>query len=81
MRRRDYTAVSSQAASNSVKTLELEVPDELASKIENAAKERGVSVGELLQTSIEETLLRDAQFDAAAHHVLRKNAELYRRLA
>jgi hypothetical protein len=64
-----------------VKTLEFEVPDELASKIENAAKERGVSVGELLQTSIEETLLRDAQFDAAAGHVLSKNAELYRRLA
>ncbi len=64
-----------------MKTLELEVPDELASKIENAAKERGVSVGELLQTSIVETLLRDAHFDAAARHVLHKNAELYRRLA
>ena len=64
-----------------MKTLELELPDEVASKIEDAARQRGVSVEELVQTSIEEKLLRDSRFDAAASFVLEKNAELYRRLA
>jgi hypothetical protein len=64
-----------------MKTLEIHVPDEIASKIENAAQQRGISVGELLQATFEEKLLRDAQFDAAARKVLEKNTELYRRLA
>jgi hypothetical protein len=61
--------------------LEFEVPDDVASKIESAAKARGVSVAELLQESVEEKLLRDSRFDAAARYVLQKNTELYRRLA
>ena len=41
----------------------------------------GVSVEELIQSSLEEKLARDAEFDRAARHVLAKNAELYGRLS
>jgi hypothetical protein len=64
-----------------VKTLELQVPEEIASRIEKAASDRGVSVAELLQASVEEKLARDGEFKEAAAAVLAKNAELYKRLA
>ena len=64
-----------------MKTLELHVPDETASKIEQAAQQRGISVEQLLQASVEEKIQRDAQFERAVGRVLEKNAELYRRLA
>ena len=64
-----------------MKTLEFHVPDETASKIEQAAQQRGISVEQLLQAGVEETIQRDAQFERAAGRVLEKNAELYRRLS
>lgn len=64
-----------------MKTLELQVPEEIASRIEKAANERGVSVAELLQASVEEKLAREDEFNRAAAAVLAKNAELYKRLA
>jgi DNA-binding transcriptional MocR family regulator len=64
-----------------MKTLELHVPDETASKIEQAAQQRGISVEQLLQVSVEEKIQRDAQFERAVSRVLEKNAELYRRLS
>jgi hypothetical protein len=64
-----------------MKTLELHVPDEIAGKIEAAANQRGVSVEQLVQSSVEEKLAREAEFEAAATTVLAKNAELYKRLA
>jgi hypothetical protein len=64
-----------------MKTLEIQVPDETASKIEQAAQQRGMSVEELLQASVEEKIERDAQFERAVGRVLEKNAELYRRLS
>jgi hypothetical protein len=64
-----------------MKTLELQVPEEIASRIEKAANERGVSVAELLQASVEEKLAREDEFNRAAAAVLAKNAELYERLA
>ena len=64
-----------------MKTLEIHVPDETASKIEQAAQQRGISVEQLLQTSVEEKIQRDAQFERAVGRVLEKNAELYRRLS
>jgi hypothetical protein len=63
-----------------MKTLELLVPEEVASRIERAAFDRGVSVEELVRTSVEEKLARDAEFEHATATVLAKNAELYRRL-
>lgn len=64
-----------------MKTLEIHVPDEVAAKIRAAAHSHGVSVEELLQSTIEEKLARDAAFEDAATRVLAKNAELYERLS
>jgi predicted transcriptional regulator len=64
-----------------MKTLEIHLSDEIASKIEQAADRLGVSVEQLLQASVEERIQRDAEFEKAAGRVLEKNAELYRRLA
>jgi hypothetical protein len=64
-----------------MKTLEIHVPDETASKIEQAVQQRGISVEQLLQASVEEKIQRDAQFERAAGPMLEKNAELYRRLS
>jgi hypothetical protein len=64
-----------------MKTLELLIPDDVASKIQQAASERGLSVEDLVRTSVEEKIARDAEFDVAAEAVLAANAELYKRLA
>ncbi|MBV9070898.1 MAG: DNA-binding protein [Acidobacteria bacterium] len=64
-----------------MKLLELNVPDEVASRIEEAAQLRGLTVEQLLQYSVEEKLQRDAEFSRAVDHVIEKNAELYRRLS
>jgi len=64
-----------------MKTLKIHVPDETASKIEQAAQQRGISVEQLLQASVEEKIQRDAQFERAVDRVLEKSAELYRRLS
>jgi len=64
-----------------MKTLEIHLPEEIASKIENAANDLGISIDQLLQASVEEKIERDAQFESAAGRVLEKNAELYRRLS
>ena len=63
-------------------TLRLDIPEEKAKALEDAARRLGVSVEDLLQATIDEALERfDADFERAARIVLDKNAELYRRLA
>lgn len=64
-----------------MKLLELHVPDEVASRIEEAAQVRGLTVEQLLQYSVEEKIQRDAEFNHAVDRVIEKNAELYRRLS
>ena len=64
-----------------MKTLEIHIPDEVATRVERAATEKGVSLDELVRLSLEEKLARDEQFEEAARHVLSKNAELYERLS
>ncbi|MEA2415715.1 MAG: hypothetical protein QOI58_2372 [Thermoanaerobaculia bacterium] len=64
-----------------MKTLEIHVADDIASKIARAADHLGISIDQLLQASVEEKIERDAQFERAAGRVLEKNAELYRRLS
>ena len=64
-----------------MKTLEIHVPDEIVSRIEVAAQEKGLSFDELIRLSVEEKLERDDEFEKAARRVLTKNAELYKRLA
>jgi len=64
-----------------VKLLKLHVPDEVASRIEEAARRRGLTVEQLLRCSVEEKIQRDAEFSQAVDRVIGKNAELYRRLS
>lgn len=64
-----------------MKTLEVHVPDDVATKIERVAAQNGVSVDELVRLSLEEKMARDDEFERAAKHVLSKNAELYHRLS
>ncbi|HEU4594444.1 MAG TPA: hypothetical protein VFS10_04680 [Pyrinomonadaceae bacterium] len=65
-----------------MKTLELNLPEPTATKLEEAAERLNLSPEELLLLSLEEKLAQlDAQFRSAADYVLEKNAELYKRLA
>jgi predicted HicB family RNase H-like nuclease len=61
--------------------VEVELPEDLASRAEQAAMAQGVSVEQLVRLSVEEKIQRDAQFEAAVGRVLEKNTELYRRLS
>jgi hypothetical protein len=65
-----------------MKTVEFELPDETANRLQDAAQKIGVSAEDLMRISVEEKLARlDESFQNAADHVLSKNAELYKRLA
>lgn len=64
-----------------MKTLELRIPEDVAARIEQAAQARGVSIEQLVESSVDEKIAREAAFDAASRAVLAKNAELYKRLA
>ena len=65
-----------------MESVTVNLPDQLASQIEEAAKKMGISPEEFIKAGIEEKLsLLDRDFHEAADHVLRKNAELYKRLA
>ena len=64
-----------------MKTVELQLPDDIAVKAEAIASKRGVTVEQLLRLSLDEKLARDADLEEAVREVLAENAELYRRLA
>lgn len=62
-------------------TLTFQVPDEQAERLNAAARDKGLEVEELLRQLADDFLARNEAFEAAAGYVLKKNAELYRRLA
>lgn len=63
-------------------TITLAISDDSALKLEELAKAAGVKPTELLRASVEEWLAHPrADFADVAAYVLKKNAELYRRLA
>jgi hypothetical protein len=65
-----------------MQTLGVELPDQSATKLRDAAQSLGVTPESLALISVEEMLARlDQDFVAAASYALDKNAELYRRLA
>lgn len=65
-----------------MKTITLQLPDDTVEEMDKAARSLGLSVEALVQASVEEKLDRlSMNVDEAAEHVLKKNAELYRRLA
>jgi antitoxin FitA len=60
----------------------INIPDEQLQKLQQLARDSQVSSEELLRVNIEEWLTRPQdEFIKAADYVLKKNAELYRRLA
>ena len=59
-----------------------ELPPTQAEKLRQAAEQLGISPSELARAAVTDLLAqRDDSFRQAAERVLRKNAELYRRLA
>ncbi len=61
--------------------LTIDLSDEQRDQLQEMASRLGVSLEDLVQVSIDELLARpELVFDQNAQHVLKKNAELYRRL-
>ncbi|HLO88274.1 MAG TPA: ribbon-helix-helix protein, CopG family [Nostocaceae cyanobacterium] len=60
----------------------IEIPDEQLLKLQTIAQESGISAEELLRATIADWLNHPkADFAQVASYVLKKNAELYKRLA
>ena len=63
-------------------TITVALPEERLVKLNEMARQLGIAPEELVRVSVEELLTRPkADFDHAVDYVLRKNVELYRRLA
>jgi antitoxin FitA len=63
-------------------TITIELPNERLQKLREMAQRLGVSMEELVQVSVEDMLTQpEEQFRKAAQYVLKKNKELYKRLA
>ncbi|MCC6298037.1 MAG: DNA-binding protein [Anaerolineales bacterium] len=63
-------------------TITIELPNERLQKLQEMAAKFGVSTEELVRVSVEDMLTQpEEQFRQAAEYVLKKNSELYRRLA
>lgn len=63
-------------------TITIALPEEHLVRLNEMARQLGVVPEDLVRVSIEELLTRpEADFEQAVNYVLRKNAELYRRLA
>ena len=60
----------------------IDIPDSQLEKLEELAKLHGISLEALLSANIEKWLSEQkSDFTDAANYVLKKNAELYQRLA
>lgn len=65
-----------------MKVLELQLPGQTASKLQQAAERLSVSPEQLSILSIEEKLAQlEEEFRRSAEYVLHKNADLYHRLS
>jgi antitoxin FitA len=63
-------------------TITINLSDEEWSKLAEKAARVGISVEELVRTSVEELITRpNAAFERPADYVLKKDAELYERLS
>jgi predicted transcriptional regulator len=63
-------------------TITLTLTEEQRSKLDEIARRSGVTVEDVAQIGLQDWLGRErAELDAAAEYLLKKNAELYRRLA
>jgi antitoxin FitA len=63
-------------------SITIDIPDNQLQKLQDLAKLHGVSLEALLRASLEDWLSSSKpEFSSAADYVLKKNAELYNRLA
>jgi antitoxin FitA len=63
-------------------SIAVNISDEQLEKLQQLARERQISPEDLLRDTIEEWLARPKdEFTEAANYILKKNTELYRRLA
>jgi predicted DNA-binding protein len=63
-------------------TITFELPNERVQKLQELSLNLGVTMEELVRASVEDLLTQpDEQFQKAAEYVLKKNADLYKRLA
>jgi len=63
-------------------TITISLPEDRATRLRDFADRLKVSTEELVRVSVDDLLSRpDDAFEQAVERVLRKNAELYRRLA
>jgi plasmid stability protein len=76
------TGDTSKAGCYKMSSITINLPEEHLSKLREIAARMGVSIEDLDRMSIEELLAQpEEDFERAADYVLKKNAELYRRLA
>ena len=62
--------------------INIELPDDIANKLKKVSKKIGVKPEDFMIVSLQEKLASlDPDFAEAMKHVLKKNAELYRRLS
>lgn len=59
----------------------IELEDERVTQLRERAQRRGIAPEALIQARVEAWLDEEKAFEVAANYVLKKNAELYRRLA
>ena len=63
-------------------TLTINIPDDRLLKLQETATHLGVSLEELILMGVEEVLNQpEEDFQGTVNYVLKKNAELYQRLA
>ena len=63
-------------------TITIELPSERLQKLQEMALKFGVSMEEVVRVSVEDMLTQpEEEFRKAAQYVLKKNVELYKRLA
>lgn len=63
-------------------TLKLELDERQAQRLQEAASKLNVSASDLAKAAINDLLAKpESEFERAADRVLKKNAELYKRLA
>jgi|JI102314DRNA_FD_contig_41_3715264_length_1078_multi_3_in_0_out_0_1 antitoxin FitA len=69
-------------AKNQMQTITITIPDEHLLKLQETACRLGISLEELLLASAETFIARpEVSFQNAMEYVLKKNAELYEKLA
>lgn len=69
-------------ATNRMKTITITIPDERLLKLQETASSLGISLEALLLMSAENLLAPpETSFENAMEYVLKKNAELYKKLA